>query len=73
MESTFSYAPLPCHERAKRNSIGVIRKTSAKLPHHSGLALAYPMENEMPLVRHVIEWQGCGYTIEDDENLNERT
>jgi hypothetical protein len=27
----------------------------------------------MPLVHHVIKRQGCGYTIENDENLNKRT
>jgi len=27
----------------------------------------------MPFVCHVIERQGCGYTIKDDESLNERT
>jgi hypothetical protein len=31
------------------------------------------MENEMPLVCHVVEWQGYGYIIENDESLNERT
>jgi hypothetical protein len=31
------------------------------------------MENETPFIHHVVEWQGCDYTIEDDENLNERT
>jgi hypothetical protein len=31
------------------------------------------MENEMPLVHHVIEWWGCGFTIKDDKGLNERT
>jgi hypothetical protein len=31
------------------------------------------MENEMPLVHHVIERWGCNYTIEDDEGLNEKT
>jgi hypothetical protein len=29
---------------------------SVKLPHHKGLVLAYPMENEMPFVHHTIEW-----------------
>jgi hypothetical protein len=38
-----------------------------------GLSLTYPMENEMPLVHHVVEWWGCGYIIEDDKGLNEKT
>jgi hypothetical protein len=35
--------------------------------------LVYPMENETPHVHHVIEWQGCDYTIKDDKSLNEKT
>jgi hypothetical protein len=38
-----------------------------------GLALTYRMENEMPLVHHVVERWGCGYTNEDDKGLSERT
>jgi hypothetical protein len=68
-----SLHPLPHHKRVKRDTIGVIRRLSAKLPHHKGLALAYTMENETPLVRHVIKWQGCDYTIEDNKSLNEKT
>jgi len=30
------------------------------------------MENEMSFVHHTVKWYGCGYTIEDDENLNGR-
>jgi hypothetical protein len=33
--------------------------------------LAYPMENEMPFVRHVVEWWGCDYIIKNDKGLNE--
>jgi hypothetical protein len=40
------YALLPRHEREKRDTIGVTRRTSAKLPH---LVLVYPMENETTL------------------------
>jgi hypothetical protein len=58
---------------AKGNTIEVIRGSSAKLPHHRGLTLIYPMENEMPLVCHIIERQGCGYIIKDDKSINERT
>jgi len=62
---------LPHHEGEKQDTIGVIRRASAKLPHHRGFALTYLMENEMSFVRHVVKWHGCGYTIEDNENLNE--
>jgi hypothetical protein len=31
------------------------------------------MENETLLVCHIVEWQGCNYTIKDYESLNERT
>jgi hypothetical protein len=61
---------LPHHEKAKRDTIGV---ANAILPHSTSLALIYPMENEMPLIHHVVEWWGCGYTLEDDKALNERT
>ncbi len=27
----------------------------------------------MPLVHHIIEWQECSYTIENEKILNERT
>ncbi len=63
----------PHHEGAKQDNIGVIGRTSAKLPFHRGLALTYSMENEMTFVHHVIEQQGCGYTMEDNERLNDRT
>jgi hypothetical protein len=69
----FPYAPFPCHKVAKRNFIKVIKGTNATPPHHKGLMLAYLMENETPLVYHVVEWQGCGYTIKDNKNLNEWT
>jgi hypothetical protein len=69
----FPYASLPCHKGAKQDTIGVIKGTNAKLPHHRGLLLVYQMENETPLVRHAVEQHGCGYTIKDDESLNERT
>jgi hypothetical protein len=54
IESTFPYALSPHHEEAMRNTIGVVRKTSAKLPNCTGLALAYPMENKMPLIHQAI-------------------
>jgi hypothetical protein len=30
------------------------------------------MENEMPLVHHVVEWWGCGYINEDGKGLSKR-
>jgi hypothetical protein len=35
--------------------------------------LAYSMENKMPFVHHIIEWQGCGYIVEDDKSLNKKS
>jgi hypothetical protein len=63
----------PCHKGAKWNTIGIAKGTNAKLPHYTGFVLTYPMENKMPLVHHVIKWWGCGYIIEDDKGVNERT
>ncbi len=61
------------HDGAKRNTIGVVRRASAKLPHYTGLVLAYLMENEMSLVHHVVKWWGCNCTIDNNKNLNERS
>jgi hypothetical protein len=55
IEYTFPYALLPHHEVTKQDTIGVIRRTSAKLPHHKGLALVYPMKNEMSILCHVVK------------------
>jgi hypothetical protein len=66
----FPYAPLPHHKGAKQHTIGVIRRASANPPHHRGFMLTYPMENETPFISHIVEWQGCGYTIKDNESLN---
>jgi len=63
----------PQHKKAKRNTIGVARRTIVKLPHYMGPVLTYPMENLMLFVHHAIKWWGCNYTIEDDKGLNERT
>ncbi len=52
----FPYVLLPYHEGEKQNTIEVTIRTNAKLPYHRGLLLAYPMENEMPLVHHVVKW-----------------
>jgi len=51
----FPYALSPWHEEAKQDTIGVAERTNVKLPHCMGLALTYPMENEMALVHHAIE------------------
>jgi len=51
----FSYALSPYHEGVKQNTIGVIEKTSAKLPHCMGFMLAYLMENEMSFIHHVVK------------------
>jgi hypothetical protein len=69
----FPYALSPQHEGAKRDTIGVVGGTSAKLSHYTNPALTYPMENKMPLVHHAIKWWGCGSTIENNKGLNERT
>ncbi len=73
VEFMFPYALLLHHERVKRNITRVVAKTSAKLPHYTGIVLVYPMENEMPFVHHVVERWGCGNTIENNKGLNERT
>jgi hypothetical protein len=73
VKSTFPYALSPCHEETMWDTIGVVRKTNAKLPHCMGFALAYPMENEMPHVHHAVEWWRCNYTNEDDKGPSGRT
>jgi hypothetical protein len=52
--------------------MGVTKRTSAKLPHHKGLALIYPVENKTTFVHHTIERHGCSCIIEDNKSLNER-
>jgi hypothetical protein len=46
----------PCHEGAEQNTIGVTKGINVKLPHYTNVALAYPVENKMPLVHHTIKW-----------------
>jgi hypothetical protein len=36
------------------DTIGVTRGTNAKIPHHKNQVLVYPMENETPLVHHIV-------------------
>jgi hypothetical protein len=55
VKSMFLYAMLPHHEKANRNTIWVTRRTNAKLPHHRGIVLGHPMENEMPFTHHAIK------------------
>jgi hypothetical protein len=73
IKSAFPYALSPYHKGAKRNIIGVVKGANVKLSHCTCFALIYPMENEMPLVHHVIEQWGCGYINEDGKGPNERT
>jgi hypothetical protein len=73
LESKFPYALSPHHEGAKKDTIGVAIGVSANLLHYMNLALIYPMENEMPLVHHIVEWWGCDYTNENNKCLSERT
>jgi hypothetical protein len=61
----FLFALLPCHKGAKQNTIRVVKGASVKLPHCTGPALVYPMENKMRLVHHVVKQWGCNYTNED--------
>ncbi len=65
----FPYAFSPHHERAKWDTIGVAKKTSAKLPHCIGPMVVNPLKKETPLVHHTIKWWGCDYIIEDDKRL----
>jgi hypothetical protein len=51
----FPYVMLAHHEGAKQDTIGVARRTSAKLPHCTNLSQVYLMENEMSLVHHAIK------------------
>jgi hypothetical protein len=69
----FHYALSPHHKGGKENTIGVTKRASVKLPHCTGLVLAYLMENEMPLVHHTAKRWGCDYTNKDDKSLSERT
>jgi hypothetical protein len=69
-----SLCPITYHKGAKRNTIGVVAwRANANLPHYMDLVLTYPMENKMPLVRHVVKRWRCGYKNEDDKGLSERT
>jgi hypothetical protein len=69
----FPYSVLPNDEEANQYTIGVIGGASAKLPHYTGLMLAYPMEKKMSFIHHVVERWGCDYINEDGKSLNERT
>jgi hypothetical protein len=69
----FPYALLSQHKKAKQDTIRVVGRASAKLPHYMGHALIYPMENEMSFVHHVIKRWECDYTNKDNKGLSERT
>jgi hypothetical protein len=69
----FYYGLSPRHEKAKQDTIRVIRGASAKLLHYSSPLLVYPMENKMSLVHHIVKWWGYGYADQDDKGLSERT
>jgi hypothetical protein len=62
-----------CPTTTKRNTIGVVRGVSAKLPNCTGPMLAYPMENEMSFIHHTVKQWECGCIVEDGKGLNERT
>jgi hypothetical protein len=51
----FLYALSLDYERVKQHTIKVTKKTNVKLPHHRGVGLGYPMENEIPLAHHAIK------------------
>jgi hypothetical protein len=59
------------HKRAKKNTIGVTRRTNAKLPHCTSHVLGYPMENKMSFVHYAIKQWECNCTIENGKGLNE--
>jgi hypothetical protein len=71
----FPYGLSPRHKEVKRNTIGVVGESNAKVPHctSTSLALIYLMENKIPFIHHVVEQWRCNYTDEDDKGLNERT
>jgi hypothetical protein len=52
------YGISPYHEKVKQNTIGVVGKANAKLPHCTNHVLVYPMENEMPLIHRAVKWWG---------------
>jgi hypothetical protein len=45
----------PTMKRQNKDTIGVTIIANAKLAHHRGLVLSYPMENEMSLAHHAIK------------------
>jgi hypothetical protein len=46
---------LPYHKKAKGDTIGVVRGSNAKLPHHKGHVPAYLMENEMSFLHQIVK------------------
>jgi hypothetical protein len=51
----FPYAQLPFFRKAKQNTIEVTKEINAKLPHHRGHVLTYPLENKMPFINYIIK------------------
>jgi hypothetical protein len=47
---------VPFHKGVEQNTIQITKGANVKQPHHKGLMLTYPVENEMPLV-HLSEEQ----------------
>ncbi len=68
----FPCAMLPPLEGAKQDTIVVTKGANASC-HIIGFVLIYLMENEMPLIHHVVKQHGCDCTIKDDKGLNGRT
>jgi hypothetical protein len=65
-KSMFPYALLPHHKGAKQNTIGVIRRVIAKLPHHRSFMPSYPMENVATIALGLRSRQG-GWKVVDQE------
>ncbi len=69
----FPYAQWAPLEGAKQDTIGVTKGTNVKLSHHRGLVLTYQVQNEMPLIHHIIMQWRCSYIVKDDESQDGRT
>jgi len=39
-----------------KNTIKITKEANAKLQHHKGVVLAYPIENKRPFLHHTVEW-----------------
>jgi hypothetical protein len=45
----------PATRGQNKNTIGVTKQRNAKQPHHKGIVLVYPMENQIPIIHDVEE------------------